>query len=311
MFHKWIGTLAGLLAIVAGLVAFSRWGRLERPRDWVTGASVPAWTLIAVAVGAVALVVLFAILLVARRQPWGQGAAASQAVRIEELEEEVERALAQVERTLTEVAVATSYLATIDDFMVGIRRALGKANRPREALKELEPVRTLVFDGVIQGINSARAEHIRCVFFKPRQEERGLVLRPEAHFGHTPAIENLWLWADARSAAGRAFATASTIYIPRGAGEDERVQTVPEQKPMEALLCIPAFGPRSETPIGVFSVDSTRPEAFTRSDREFAGVCASMFALVDFLADIFESVAEPASLQESGPSEALDPPEAG
>jgi hypothetical protein len=245
-----------------------------------------AWTFVVVA--ALAVVLVGAAYLLGRRHRPGVSPVAR------ELKTELEAAQADAERALTEVTVATSYLSSIDDFMSGIREAFAIAPDWASAKARLERVRPVIFDAVIQGINSTRDEHIRCVFFKPHQTEEGVVLRPEHHHGHSTDVEKLELWADERSAAGRAFATGEAIYIEENARTNKQVQDVPQQKPMESLLCLPAFGPTPQPTsgttavVGVFSVDSTRKRAFALSDREFASVCASMLGLVDYMFGIFQ-----------------------
>jgi hypothetical protein len=131
------------------------------------------------------------------------------------------------------------------------------------------------------------------VFFKPTQDEdAGVMLRPEHHHGHTPDIEKVELWPDHRSVAGSAFESGEEVYLDTKEKVEARLQKVPHGRDMGSLLCIPAYGPHDDRPIGVFSVDSNREQAFTTSDREFAGVCASMLALVDFLSSVFEEEAQ-------------------
>src|SRR4051794_29112011 len=71
-----------------------------------------------------------------------------------------------LERLEQDVAVATTYLAEIKDFL-GLTRAAAAVGSPTHVLRELERVRVLVFTAVIQGTNTARGEHIRCAYLEP------------------------------------------------------------------------------------------------------------------------------------------------
>lgn len=286
-----IGTALGLF--VAGILFVAYHG------------PVPAWSLVVAGVVAIAATVI-AYLIGLRRSPDDEKDGSGDALR---------SALASAERALAEATVSTNYLSNIDDLLTGMRKALVEvfSGAPpideriqQSALRQLELVRQLAFDAVIQGINGSRAEHIRCVFFKPEETSEGRTLVAEHHHGHSHDVAKLRLHADSRSVAGTAFATRQPVYIAKGASSDPRVEKVPLGKPMETLLCLPAFGPHSADPVGVFSVDSNQPEVFTLSDREFASVCASIFALVDFWTAILEaaeveiqSQLEPASSEDA------------
>jgi hypothetical protein len=231
-----VGTIADFTAIGLFIpVAIGLW-------YWLGQHEVPAWALVISATIAAIAIALLVVLLVRGRLAAKQPSVARG--QLEALRE-------QLKQTEAEVAVLTNYISQADDFLSGIRLAFAETER-KEALRRLERVRTLVFDAVIQGINSAREEHIRCAFFEPVEEGGQMWLRAKHHHGHTHEVEKLRLYPDHRSIAGAAFASGEAVYVEE-AQSDPRVQRVPAGRQIGSLLCVPAFGyslPR-DRPVGV------------------------------------------------------------
>jgi GAF domain-containing protein len=196
-----------------------------------------------------------------------------------------------------EISVSANYMAQIKDIMWALHETFATGSI-EDAHERLKRVQTLAFDAVIQGINTARGEQIRCAFFKPAEEDGETWLRTEDYHGHSDKVRKLRLHADARSVAGLAFVEESPVYI-EDASSDPRLQKTEEGKPIGSLLCVPAFEPARETGgdkttvIGVFSVASNRPRAFKGSDRDFAQACATIFGFVEFARRIIDIEPEP------------------
>jgi putative methionine-R-sulfoxide reductase with GAF domain len=264
-----LGTLADLvqvgtfltvsgLAIVAGIVGLVL---------WLGGVTTPAWTL-AVLTG-VMVILLPAAYAVGRRR--GRGAAGEgEGLAREELK------------------VATGYLSQVDDFLSTFREATRKSSPDR--LESLTRLRDLVSVAVIQGINSARGEHIRCVYFELVTENGDERLKPKHHHGHSADVENVRLFPDHRSIAGIAFAEGKSVYV-KDASTDARLQRLPGGREIGSLCCVPVFGIREPTrPIGVFSVASNRPDSFALADQEFVSVCATIIGLIELFEAVFRAL---------------------
>jgi len=149
----------------------------------VSNKQAPAWSIVVIAAIGIGLIVV--AYFGGRRHGGGKD---------EDTQRLVADAKSKAERALDELTVATSYLSTIDDVMTGIRRAFTglPEGGGAAALQQLERIRQLVFDAVIQGINSSRAEHIRCVYCKPHpHDEHSQVLLADHHFGHSQDVEKL------------------------------------------------------------------------------------------------------------------------
>jgi hypothetical protein len=200
------------------------------------------------------------------------------------------------QRARDELEVARNYLSYIKDFSWELREALA-LGPPAESISRLGNLRDLVFDAIIQGINTAPGEHIRCLFLEPVTEGGETTLRPRHHRGHTARVAELRLAADHGSIAGIAFSNREPEYVPNAIA-DRRVQQTAGGRRIETLFCLPAFGYRTANPdpIGVFSVASNQPDAFSPSDQIFVAACANIVGLIEFFISIFEGIeAEAAS----------------
>lgn len=195
------------------------------------------------------------------------------------------------ERAQQELEVARSYLTHVVDFMGELRMALSHLPE-EEAKRRLESLRDLVFDAIIQGINTSPGEHVRCALFEPVTEggERWLKVRHSK--GHTARVEHLRL--SMNSAAGRAFTQRKPVYIPK-ARNHPLVEATTAGRPVETLFCIPAYafaaGPKGASePSGVFSVASNKANAFSSSDRQFISACADMVVLIGLFTSVQEAL---------------------
>jgi hypothetical protein len=190
------------------------------------------------------------------------------------------------DRAINELAVARQYLSHVRDFMEGLRlSAIGLS--PDQAIPRLETLRALLFDAIIQGINSDPGEHIRCALFEPRDEDGEQVFRVRASRGHTHRVEHLKLHAT--SVAGIAYTTKESVYVA-DAANDPRVEKTVGGRPLNTLYCLPLFTFRADAveAEGVFSVTSNRTDAFSESDRAFISACSDMVAVVEFFIHIWQ-----------------------
>ena len=190
------------------------------------------------------------------------------------------------DRAINELAVARQYLNHVRDFMEGLRLSAIGLN-PDQAIPRLETLRALLFDAIIQGINSDPGEHIRCALFEPRDEDGEQVFRVRASRGHTHRVEHLRLHAT--SVAGIAYTTKESVYVP-DAANDPRVEKTVAGRPVNTLYCLPLFTFRADQveAEGVFSVTSNRTDAFSESDRAFISACSDMVAVVEFFIHIWQ-----------------------
>jgi hypothetical protein len=230
-------------------------------KDW----HAPAWLLfIAVALIPIALSLGFGIGLTF-------GTSAEEAARLE-----------------ADLQVAHNYLAQTEDFMESFRESIGLG--PPGALERLPRLRDLLFDAVVQNVNTGRGEHVRCVFLVPVDEGGERMLAPKYHRGHTDAVRRLRLHADGRSVAGHAFTTREVVYVP-DADADPRVQQTPATRPVKTLLCLPTFPfiPQSMEPIGVLSVASNRENAFDSLDQAFISLCGALIGLLEFATQLLQA----------------------
>jgi hypothetical protein len=193
---------------------------------------------------------------------------------------------------LADVQIATNYIKHVRDFMEGLRlSAIGLP--PTDAVIRLTSLRDLLFDAIIQGVHSEPGEHIRCALFAPQQQDGVTVLRVRMHRGHTHRVEHLTL--QMTSIAGIAYTSQRAEYVS-DAENDPRVERTTAGRVVKTLYCLPLFkfggvasGP-PPGPIGVFSVASSRADAFTETDRAFISACADMIAVVEFFIGLWEAV---------------------
>jgi multisubunit Na+/H+ antiporter MnhG subunit len=218
------------------------------------------------------------------------------------------------ERAREELEIARNYIRHITDFMIGLRVAT--TSGPETGVQRLEALRDLVFDAIIQGINTAAGEHIRCALFEPIEEGDETLLRAVRHRGHTHTVENLRLRMT--SVAGRAFTNGAPEYVG-DAETSPLVQQTPAGRPVRTLLCVPVYfyEPEGHTrPRRVLSVASNMPDAFSPSDQAFVSTCADIIALVELFIELFTEGEDEIPTQapragiEPGPAE-LGPPGAG
>jgi hypothetical protein len=265
-FSDVLDKVTGLYARIGGLVGTTL--LLIAVGIYVHDHSVPAW--VPLAVGALALLLIPLSYLLGRRA-WRQ------------LSPET------AERARDQLHAATAYLSHVDDFHYLLREAFV---RPEQSLENLEKLRRVVFDTLVQGVNVEHGEHIRCAFLVPRKVggETRLVIR--YHQGHTAMGEQkLALYADPRSIAGTAFTEGKPIYIP-DAGKDPRMQKTTGGREIGTLYCLPVFeyGAGEAKALGVLSVSSNRVGAFaSKADEEFVSICASMIAMLEVLTVLLQA----------------------
>lgn len=232
---------------------------------------VPAW--IPIVVGAGLLLVAMLAFLVGRRS-WHR------------LKPEA------AERARHELQVARAYLRNIVDFMYELRTSLS-ADEPADVAVRLEQLRELVFIAIAQGINTRPGEFIRCAMFEPVEEDGDTVFRVVHHHGHTSRVQELRLHRT--SVAGRAFLEEQPIYIA-DAGVNEQVERTQAGRAVESLLCLPAYGfaPTAARAniVGVFSVASNVPDAFSPSDQRFISACADLLGLIASFIGIMRQIDE-------------------
>jgi putative methionine-R-sulfoxide reductase with GAF domain len=159
-----------------------------------------------------------------------------------------------------------------------------------EKIAGLEALRDLVFIAIAQGVNTLPGEYIRCALFEPVEENGEALLQARHYHGHTPRVEHLRLHMS--SVAGRAYAERRSIYVPDAASNPMLEHTTGGSHPVETLLCVPAYGWETgqTDPIGVFSVTSNKPTAFSASDREFIYTCGEIIGLIAFFLRLFELI---------------------
>jgi hypothetical protein len=262
---------------------------------WLRNHAVPAWLLVIVGAAAIALYVLGHML--GRRSVAGD-------------EQSVAGLQRRADRLTEDVTVTSNYLRVINDTLSELRDVFARPE-PQEALKRLASLRALVVNAVVQGLSSARTEHVRCAYFVPRDIDGEVRLCIKYHQGHTATGEaKLHLLPDRRSIAGTAFVDRASVYVP-DAPNDPRFQTTEGGRTIGTLYCVPVFGYTSvgAEPIGVFSVASNRPGAFdTAFDRQFVSVSANAFSLLEFVASTIELALENESLPagDAGASDETD-----
>jgi hypothetical protein len=268
--------LGAVVASTAVLLAAGTWLAL-----WLRNRNLPAWVTVAVATPLV-IAVLVAYGLGRMRKKLNPSTA---------------------ERAVAELEVANAYIKHVSDFMDGLR--LSAIGLPSEdALPRLRQLRELVFDAIIQGINSGPGEHIRCALFEPRDEAGDKRLRVRTHRGHTHRVEHLSLGMG--SVAGIAFTTREPLYVPDE--HDPRVEQTNAGRPVRTLFCLPlyTFRANADAPVGVFSVASNRHDAFSESDRAFISACAGMIGVLEFFIGIWENMPKAPRAPGPGPR-AVDP----
>jgi hypothetical protein len=197
---------------------------------------------------------------------------------------------------VSEAKVAKTYITHIVDFIYEIRSAWA-SKRPDDAIRRLEHLRHAIFDAIIQGARSEKAEHVWCAFFTPEDRGRNKYLRaqPEHHSGHTSAIENHPLVRSKKSLAGAAYVTGQSVYSAH-AEKDPRFQRlgVAELDNIVSIVCVPAYplgAKPGATPRGVLSVSSNLPGKIDETDRGFAAICADALVLIEELLDEIKAVA--------------------
>jgi hypothetical protein len=194
------------------------------------------------------------------------------------------------ERAVDELEVARTYLRQTGDFMAELRSSLTLPTVEAK-LEGLQHVRDLVFTAIGQGVNTGPGEFIRCALFEPIDEAGETKLRTRHYHGHTSRVEGLRLHMG--SVAGRAYMERRLIYIPDAATNPMLESTIGGSHPVETLLCLPAYGflTASEAgPVGVFSVTSNKPSAFSLTDRRFISACADIIGLIAFFVRAYEAV---------------------
>jgi len=210
------------------------------------------------------------------------------------------------ERAREELGVARTYLRHVTDFMVGLRLAIVEGATPADTVRRLRALRDLVFDAMIQGLNTAPGELIRCALLTPVEENGVTVLRAREHRGHTHRVAHLALGMT--SVAGRAFVERRPIYLPDAATSPLVQRTVGGRR-IGTLFCLPSYSFSRDAdqgaPTGVLSLSSNHDDGFTESDRAFITACADMLSLLEFYIGIFEDLAEPA------PPQAVEAPAGG
>jgi len=207
------------------------------------------------------------------------------------------------ERAVDELEVARTYLRQTGDFMAEIRSSLTRPTIEGK-LEGLNAVRDLVFIAIGQGVNTGPGEFIRCALFEPIDEAGETKLRTRHYHGHTHRVEELRLHMG--SVAGRAYLERRPIYLPDAATNPMLEPTVGGSQPVETLFCLPAYGflfGSEAGPVGVFSVTSNKPDAFSLADRRFISACADIIGLIAFFLRLYEAIRGIIPPQELPPGE--------
>lgn len=273
---KWFWSALSRLADVIGIIGFAGVTLVGVVVAAKALGEVPAWTLaiaIAAAVGLAIRLIQKSRASVAPQLPNGEPD--------QELQERFGEAVSSLAAANVGLEMATGYLRQIDDFIAEIRQILVTVGDAQIRHQQLEKVRVVVYTAIFEGVHGSRGEKVRAVYCEPIQEDGRLVLCPRSFYGHSEDVRALRLHADRGSVAGRAYTERKPIYVEQ-VGGDPRVQDT-GGRPIGSLVSVPVRqGHRAAEPMGVLSVASSRPTAFSPADVQFISVCASVIALIEF-----------------------------